>query len=77
MRELGLISKQPSSPAYKKATVVRPDIPNTLKIVSSMFPSQIRFGAVTLPTFRRNGNGTTWPWYSLDSALVIVRKSDC
>ncbi|WP_321838417.1 IS3 family transposase [Pseudomonas kulmbachensis] len=30
MRELGLISKQPDSHAYKKATVERPDIPNTL-----------------------------------------------
>ena len=30
MRELGLISKQPGSHAYKKATVERPDIPNTL-----------------------------------------------
>ncbi|OKA28530.1 transposase [Pseudomonas versuta] len=29
-RELGLISKQPGSHAYKKATVERPDIPNTL-----------------------------------------------
>ena len=30
MRELGLISKQPGSHAYKKATVERPDTPNTL-----------------------------------------------
>ncbi|WP_090515970.1 IS3 family transposase [Pseudomonas marincola] len=30
MRELGLISKQPGSHAYKKATIERPDIPNTL-----------------------------------------------
>jgi len=30
MRELGLVSKQPGSPAYKQATVERPDIPNLL-----------------------------------------------
>lgn len=30
MREQGLISKQPGSHAYKKATVERPDIPNLL-----------------------------------------------
>lgn len=28
MRELGLVSKQPGSLAYKQATVERPDIPN-------------------------------------------------
>ena len=30
MRELGLVSKQPGSHAYKRATVERLDIPNTL-----------------------------------------------
>jgi len=30
MREMNLISKQPGSHAYKKATVERPDIPNVL-----------------------------------------------
>ena len=30
MKDLQLISKQPSSHAYKKATIVRPDIPNRL-----------------------------------------------
>jgi putative transposase len=30
MRELGLVSKQPKPPAYKRATVERPDIPNHL-----------------------------------------------
>ena len=30
MRELELVSKQPGSHAYKKATVERPDIPNIL-----------------------------------------------
>ena len=30
MREKNLISKQPGSHAYKKATVERPDIPNVL-----------------------------------------------
>jgi putative transposase len=30
MRQLGLVSKQPGSHAYKKATVERPDIPNLL-----------------------------------------------
>ncbi len=31
MKELGLVSKQPGSHAYKTATVERPDIPNVLK----------------------------------------------
>ncbi|MDI2146765.1 IS3 family transposase, partial [Pseudomonas aeruginosa] len=30
MRELGLVSKQPGSHAYKQAMVERPDIPNRL-----------------------------------------------
>ena len=30
MREMNLISKQPDSHAYKKATVERPNIPNLL-----------------------------------------------
>lgn len=30
MRELELVSKQPGSHAYKKATIERPDIPNIL-----------------------------------------------
>jgi len=30
MRQMNLISKQPGSHAYKKATVERPDIPNVL-----------------------------------------------
>ena len=30
IREMNLISKQPGSNAYKKATVERPDIPNVL-----------------------------------------------
>lgn len=30
MRELGLVSKQPGSHAYKQATIERPDIPNHL-----------------------------------------------
>lgn len=30
IRELGLISRQPGSHAYKKATIERPDIPNIL-----------------------------------------------
>ena len=30
MKELGLVSKQPGSHAYKSATIERPDIPNQL-----------------------------------------------
>lgn len=30
MREVGQVSKQPGSHAYKQATVERPDIPNRL-----------------------------------------------
>lgn len=42
MQELGLISKQPGSHAYKKATVERPDIPNILNREFSVpAPSQV------------------------------------
>jgi putative transposase len=32
MREMNLISKQPGSRVYNKATLVRPDIPNVLDL---------------------------------------------
>ncbi|MBK5008536.1 DDE-type integrase/transposase/recombinase [Pseudomonas sp. S60] len=59
MRELALVSKQPGSHAYKKATVERPDIPNILT-VRLMSKRQIRSGVATSITFGRRANGTIW-----------------
>ncbi|KPY59604.1 ISPsy24, transposase orfB, partial [Pseudomonas amygdali pv. sesami] len=48
MRELGLISKQPGSHAYKKATVERPDIPNILNRAFDVpAPNQVWCGDIT------------------------------
>ncbi|RMT35289.1 ISPsy12, transposase OrfB, partial [Pseudomonas syringae pv. solidagae] len=48
MRELGLISKQPGSHAYKKATVERPDIPNILNREFDVpAPNQVWCGDIT------------------------------
>lgn len=48
MRELGLISKQPGSHAYKKATVERPDIPNILnREFDAPAPNQVWCGDIT------------------------------
>ena len=48
MRELGLISKQPGSHAYKKATVERPDIPNILNREFNVpAPNQMWSGDIT------------------------------
>jgi len=48
MRELGLISKQPGSYAYKQATVERPDIPNRLnREFAVQRPNQMWCGDIT------------------------------
>lgn len=48
MRELGLISKQPGSHAYKKATVERPVIPNILNREFDVpAPNQVWCGDIT------------------------------
>lgn len=48
MRELALVSKQPGSHAYKKATVERPDIPNILNRAFDVeAPSQVWCGDIT------------------------------
>ncbi len=48
MRELGLISKQPSSHAYKKTTVERPDLPNILnREFDVSAPNQVRCCDIT------------------------------
>lgn len=48
MRELGLVSKQPGSHAYKQATVERPDIPNRLnREFTVQLPNQVRCGDIT------------------------------
>ncbi|EJA2569168.1 IS3 family transposase [Pseudomonas aeruginosa] len=48
MRELGLVSKQPGSHAYKQATVERPDIPNRLnREFATEHPNQVWCGNIT------------------------------
>lgn len=48
MREMNLISKQPGSHAYKKATVERPDIPNVLnREFAVASPDQVWCGDIT------------------------------
>ncbi|MEL7559263.1 MULTISPECIES: IS3 family transposase [Stutzerimonas stutzeri subgroup] len=48
MRELGLVSKQPGSHAYKQATVERPDIPNRLnRDFAVQRPNQVWCGDIT------------------------------
>ena len=48
MREMKLISKQPGSHAYKKATVERPDIPNVLERAFDVTaPNQVWCGDIT------------------------------
>lgn len=48
MRELELVSKQPGSHAYKKATVERPDIPNILNREFDVeAPNQVWCGDIT------------------------------
>lgn len=48
MHELGLVSKQPGSHAYKQATVERPDIPNRLnREFATEHPNQVWCGDIT------------------------------
>ncbi|MFW4881090.1 IS3 family transposase [Pseudomonas aeruginosa] len=48
MRELGLVSKQPGSHAYKQATVERPDIPNRLnREFATEHPNQVWCSDIT------------------------------
>ncbi len=48
MRELALVSKQPGSHAYKRATVERPDIPNILNREFEVpAPNQVWCGDIT------------------------------
>ncbi len=64
MRELGLVSKQPSSHAYKQGTVERPDIPNQLNREFTTEPpppsAPIRCGAAISPTSGHKVAGITW-----------------
>ncbi|WP_141121762.1 IS3 family transposase [Pseudomonas aeruginosa] len=48
MRELGLVSKQPGSHAYRQAMVERPDIPNRLnREFATEHPNQVWCGDIT------------------------------
>lgn len=47
MRELELVSKQPGSHAYKKATVERPDIPNLNQEFDVPAPDHVWCGDIT------------------------------
>lgn len=59
MRELGLVSQQPGSHAYKQATVERPDIPNRLNREFTV-QRPISCGVAISPTSGRKAAGTTW-----------------
>lgn len=66
MRELALVSKQPGSHAYKKATVERPDIPNILnRAFDAEAPNQVWCGDITYVWAQ--GKGTIWQlsWISM------------
>ena len=59
MRELELVSKQPGSHAYKKATVERPDIPNILNREFDVpTPDHVWCGDITY--IWAQGNGSIW-----------------
>jgi putative transposase len=55
MRELGLISKQPGTHAYKKATVERPDIPSMNREFDVPAPNQAWCGDITYISAQGNG----------------------
>lgn len=59
MRELELVSKQPGSHAYKKATVERPDIPNILNR-EFVCPLLTKSGVAISLTSGLKGNGSIW-----------------
>ena len=59
MRELDLVSKQPGSHAYKRATVEQLDIPNILNREFDVpAPNQLWCGDITY--IWAQGNGITW-----------------
>lgn len=59
MRELGLVSKQPGSHAYRQAMVERPDIPNRLnREFAVQRPNQVWCGDSC--TSGRKAAGITW-----------------
>lgn len=80
MSELGLISKQPGSHAYKQATVERPDIPNRLnREFSTERPSQVWCGNITYLGARplellKDGAGTAC---TTSNWLGILRQAGC
>lgn len=89
MRELALVSKQPGSHAYKKATVERPDIPNILSRAFDVeAPSQVWCGdiiyiwaqgkwhylAVVLDLYARRVVG--WALSEKPDADLVVKAQD-
>ncbi len=60
MSEMGLVSKQPGTPAYHRTTMERPDIPTVLDRTFKVLP-QTSFGMATLPTSGHKANGITLP----------------
>lgn len=64
MKELGLISKQPGTHAYKHAPVERPDIPNHLnRAFTASHPNQVWCGDMTysVPGVRGKQGGLNEP----------------
>ncbi len=72
MRELGLVSKQPGSHAYKQATVERPDIPNRLnREFATEHPNQVWCGdSLELLTSQFHNGKETKPSQSENDCLL-------
>lgn len=66
MREMNVISKQPGSHAYKKATVERPDIPNVLdREFNVTSPNRVWCGDITYAWAEGR-----WHYLALSSTFV-------
>lgn len=89
MSEMKLISKQPGSHAYKKATVERPDIPNVLgREFTVSAPNEVWYGdityvwaqgrwhyvAVVIDLFARRVVG--WAFSSKPDADLVIKALD-
>ncbi|MCS7567497.1 IS3 family transposase, partial [Pseudomonas aeruginosa] len=74
MRELGLVSKQPGSHAYKQATVERPDNPNRLnREFATEHPNQVWCGDITY-VWAQGRRGNCWDNAVVESFFSSLKK---